>query len=200
MKRGLGVCRSIYVKEQTIIGHDFAYYKSTTLQRRIRRRMILHRLERVEDYVRYLQDHPDEIVRDMCVFAEQNAAKDPPFSRLDLISCRNLLIYMGPVLQRGVMHTFHYALKPDGFLLLGTAFELTQANNDLINLIASVEIPVVIVGQDLRIRRYTPEAEKLLNLISTEVGRPISDINPNIEVPGFRNMLTAAVDDIRTSE
>ena len=52
-------------------------------------------------------------LREMCVFARQDLAQDPPFSRLDLISCRNVLIYMGPVLHKKVMGTFHYALKPD---------------------------------------------------------------------------------------
>src|ERR1039457_2993944 len=55
----------------------------------------------------------------MCVFARQDVAQDPPFSRLDLISCRNVLIYMGPVLQKKVMGIFHYALKPAGFLMQG---------------------------------------------------------------------------------
>jgi len=58
-------------------------------------------------------------LREMCVFARQDLAQDPPFSRLDLISCRNVLIYMGPVLQKKVMGIFHYALKPTGFLMLG---------------------------------------------------------------------------------
>ena len=60
-------------------------------------------------------------VRDVCVFARQNVTKDPPFSRLDLITCRNLLIYLGPVLQSRVMRLFHYALKPNGYLVLGTS-------------------------------------------------------------------------------
>jgi two-component system CheB/CheR fusion protein len=58
-------------------------------------------------------------LREMCVFARQDLAQDPPFSRLDLISCRNVLIYMGPVLHKKVLGTFHYALKPTGFLMLG---------------------------------------------------------------------------------
>lgn len=58
-------------------------------------------------------------VRDMCVFAKHNVAQDPPFSRLDLISCCNVLIYFGAVLQRRVLSTLHYALKPTGFLVLG---------------------------------------------------------------------------------
>jgi two-component system, chemotaxis family, CheB/CheR fusion protein len=60
-------------------------------------------------------------VREMCIFARQDVTKDPPFSGLDLISCRNVLIYLGPVLQNRVMPIFHYALKPNGFLMLGGA-------------------------------------------------------------------------------
>ncbi len=225
-------------------GHDFTYYKHSTIQRRIKRRMLLHKLEHLDDYIRYLQETPmdvwelfhdilinvtgffrdpeafaalaekafpsivkrpsgtpirvwvpgcstgeeaysiaialleymgdvvgalpiqvfatdiDEVaiekaragvypeniiqdvgperlgrffirveggyqiskrIRDMCIFAIQDVAKDPPFSKLDLISCRNLLIYLGPVLQKRIMAVFHYALKAEGFLFLGTA-------------------------------------------------------------------------------
>jgi two-component system CheB/CheR fusion protein len=58
-------------------------------------------------------------IRATCVFAQQNVTRDPPFYNLDLISCCNLLIYFGPVLQRKALSTFHYALKPGGVLMLG---------------------------------------------------------------------------------
>jgi two-component system CheB/CheR fusion protein len=58
-------------------------------------------------------------LRDMCVFASHNFLKDPPFGKMDLISCRNVLIYMEPYLQKKALTTFHYALNPKGFLLLG---------------------------------------------------------------------------------
>lgn len=60
-------------------------------------------------------------LRDMCVFARHNLIADPSFSRMDLISCRNLLIYIEPDLQRQILPVFHYALKPDGFLFLGAS-------------------------------------------------------------------------------
>jgi two-component system CheB/CheR fusion protein len=60
-------------------------------------------------------------IRDTCIFARQDVTRDPPFSRLDLILCRNVLIYMSPVLQQRLMRIFHYALKPTGFLMLGQA-------------------------------------------------------------------------------
>jgi len=58
-------------------------------------------------------------IRDLCVFARHDMTRDPPFSGLDLISCRNVLIYLGPLLQKRVMPVFHYALSERGFLLLG---------------------------------------------------------------------------------
>lgn len=58
-------------------------------------------------------------IRDVCVFSRHNVLADPPFSRIDLISCRNLLIYLEPVLQQNILPTLHYALKPAGCLWLG---------------------------------------------------------------------------------
>ncbi|WP_245877744.1 CheR family methyltransferase [Spirosoma fluviale] len=69
-------------------------------------------------------------IRDMCVFAPHNIFKDPPFSRIDLISCRNLLIYLNSVLQRKALITFHYALNYDGYLLLGKS-EMVSASSAL---------------------------------------------------------------------
>ena len=60
-------------------------------------------------------------LREMVVFARQNLISDPPFSHMDVISCRNLLIYLEPSIQKKVLPIFHYALKPGGFLVLGTS-------------------------------------------------------------------------------
>jgi len=230
-------------------GLDFTHYKHSTIKRRLHRRMMLQHVEEIEDYVKYLRQHPDEVknlyedilinvtsffrepesfeslqkivfpeilrnraedepiriwvpgcasgeeayslaislleflgdmasnvqiqifatdveegvidqarlgiypesiatdvsayrlrrffskvaggyqvsktIRSMCVFAKQNLTKDPPFSRLDLISCRNVLIYFGAVLQKKVIPIFHFALKPGGFLLLGKSEALS---------------------------------------------------------------------------
>ncbi len=224
---------------------DFTYYKHTTFKRRILRRMVLYQIERLEDYVTFLQNHPAEVqalyedvlinvtsffrdpeafealkskvfpvitkdksptipirvwvagsstgeeayslaicllefletvpikppiqiyatdicesaiekarngiykhneitgisperlrrffvqveddyqiskpVRELCVFAKQNLCADPPFSKLDLISCRNVMIYFGTTLQKKVLPIFHYGLKSTGFLMLGTS-------------------------------------------------------------------------------
>ena len=90
--------------------------------------------ERLAQY--FVQGHPDDstyriikAVRDMVVFSEQDLIKDPPFSRLHLISCRNLLIYMSAELQQRLMPLFHYALAPDGILVLGSSESVGDAGN-----------------------------------------------------------------------
>jgi two-component system CheB/CheR fusion protein len=240
------ILAKIFVLLRARTGHDFSQYKPSTILRRIDRRMALHQLERPADYLRYLQEHSEEIsalfrdlligvtgffrdaeafaalqsvaiphlfaaaspdstirvwvcgcstgeeayslailiqehletiqhiqkvqifatdidrqaadqaragvyppsiaadvsperlarffsldtngsyrveklIRDLIVFAEQDVLKDPPFSKLNLISCRNLLIYLNGDLQKRLMDLFHYALLPDGLLLLGNS-------------------------------------------------------------------------------
>ncbi len=245
--------QTIFILLRTDTGVDFTLYKHATIQRRILRRMVLYRLDRIEDYVVYLREHPEEVqalyedilinvtsffrdpiafeilktkifphiankspevpiriwvagcstgeeaysiaiclleflatqdirppiqiyatdisdwaierarmgfyksssladisperlkrffvpvedgyqigkaVRELCVFARQNLCSDPPFSKLDLISCRNVLIYLGAALQKKILPTFHYGLKPTGFLMLGTS-ETTGESADL---------------------------------------------------------------------
>jgi two-component system CheB/CheR fusion protein len=73
-------------------------------------------------------------IRDLCIFARQDVTRDPPFSRLDLVSCRNLLIYLDAAAQRRVMQVFHYSLRPQGFLMLGPS-ESVGAASDLFDLV-----------------------------------------------------------------
>ena len=79
-------------------------------------------------------------IRDVCVFARQNVIADPPFSRIDLVACRNLLIYLEPVLQQRLIPLMHYALRSDGFLWLGSSetigtyrdlFEITDTKHKI---------------------------------------------------------------------
>ncbi len=60
-------------------------------------------------------------IRDMMIFSVHNILRDPPFSKIDIVSCRNLLIYLGPMLQKKILPLFHYILNPDGFLILGNS-------------------------------------------------------------------------------
>ena len=80
--------------------------------------------KRLDNYFTLGEDDSYKIkkeIRDLVIFSEQNYIKDPPFSKMDLISCRNSLIYMTSDLQKKVIPLFHYALNPEGFLFLGTA-------------------------------------------------------------------------------
>lgn len=73
-------------------------------------------------------------IRNLCVFANQNVTCDPPFSQLNLISCRNVLIYFDPILQKRVISLFHYALKAGGCLILGPS-ETIGASSDIFTLL-----------------------------------------------------------------
>lgn len=247
--------KKIFVLLRTQTGHDFSQYKPSTICRRIERRMAVHQIDKIESYVKYLQQTPTEIealfcdlligvtnffrdpdafavleqqiipklfegkqpgsvirtwstgcstgeeaysiaillqerletlkqnfkvqvfatdidsraiataragvypasiadditperlarfftaepdssayrihknIRDMLVFSEHNLIKDPPFSKLDFISCRNLLIYMGSELQKRVITLFHYALNPSGIIFLGTSETVGELAN-----------------------------------------------------------------------
>ena len=84
--------------------------------------------------------------------------------------------------------------------LHGRNEELTRVNGDLLNLLSSVQIAIVIVSNDLRIRRFTPMAEKLLNLIPTDVGRPITQISTNIEFPELSSVISETIDTVTPVE
>ncbi|MDF2455023.1 MAG: chemotaxis protein CheR [Cytophagaceae bacterium] len=79
-----------------------------------------------------------KIIRDLCVFATHNIISDPPFAKMDLVSCRNVLIYMDAFLQRKAMTTFHYALKENGILILGKSESLSKSA-DLFNVLNEQE-------------------------------------------------------------
>jgi two-component system, chemotaxis family, CheB/CheR fusion protein len=68
-------------------------------------------------------------IRDMCVFANHNFLKDPPFSKIDLVSCRNVLIYMEPILQKRALTTFHYSLNQQGYLMLGKSESILSSSD-----------------------------------------------------------------------
>jgi two-component system CheB/CheR fusion protein len=84
--------------------------------------------------------------------------------------------------------------------LHGRNEELSRVNSDLLNLLGSVQIAIVIVGADMRIRRFTPMAEKVLNLIPTDVDRSIGHINPNIEGANLEQMIAECIDSISPIE
>jgi len=78
-------------------------------------------------------------LRDVCIFTEHDLVKDPPFSRMDLVSCRNLLIYLEPTLQRRVIELLHYALRPGGYLLLGKAETIDARDLELFEVVEKTD-------------------------------------------------------------
>jgi two-component system CheB/CheR fusion protein len=78
--------------------------------------------------------------------------------------------------------------------------ELSEANNDLSNLLNNVNIPVVILGDDMRIRRFTPQAEAAMNLIATDIGRPLTDIKLNIDVPDVEPLVRRVIGSLTVEE
>jgi two-component system CheB/CheR fusion protein len=155
-------------------------------------------------------------IRDCCVFARQNLTKDPPFSRVDLISCRNVLIYLGTVLQRRIMSIFHYALQPNGYLLLGNSetvgtsadlFTVTDRRNKIYQKKGGVgrlpidltrAAPSLTAGHDERLRPADEEGAMIPNLFReadrvllarfTPAGVIIDD---NMEILQFRGRTSA---------
>ncbi|MEX0661890.1 MAG: chemotaxis protein CheB [Balneolaceae bacterium] len=111
-------------------------------------------------------------IRDMCVFANHNFLKDPPFGKMDLISCRNVLIYMEPYLQKKALTTFHYALNSTGFLLLGKS-ETTGGVPDLFS--------VATKSDKIYSRKNVPS--KFMAVVSrrTELDFNLKDDNPKTE-------------------
>ncbi len=78
--------------------------------------------------------------------------------------------------------------------------ELSKVNSDLSNLLSSVNIPIIMLGNDFRIRRFTPMAEKVMNLIPSDVGRPITDVKPNVKTPDLRKAIQRTIDSLEIQE
>ncbi len=78
--------------------------------------------------------------------------------------------------------------------------ELARAHNDLINLFSGVNIAILMVNRELCVRRFTPQAEKLFNLIPADVGRPIGNLNPNLDVPDLTRLIAGVIDTLTPYE
>lgn len=119
-------------------------------------------------------------VREMVMFARQSLFSDPPFSRIDLISCRNVLIYLDQSLQKNAIPTFHYALRPGGFLLLGasetigTFTDLFEPVDKKHKLYAKKAAPTPVL--QLSPKQYrsaeSPAARRLLGMVAGGLDRP----------------------------
>jgi two-component system, chemotaxis family, CheB/CheR fusion protein len=119
-------------------------------------------------------------VRELCIFARQDVTKDPPFSQLDLISCRNVLIYLGQVLQSQVLPIFHYALKPGGFLVLGNS-ETVGSFTDLFQELDKRFKFYVRTATPSRLTfDYTPGAPTRTQVVVREAGPPAGRGAPDL--------------------
>src|SRR5689334_3770302 len=78
--------------------------------------------------------------------------------------------------------------------------ELSRLNSDLRNLLSSVNIPIIMLGNDFRIRRFTPVTEKVMNLIPTDIGRPISDIKSNLRIPDLKQIVGRVLDSLEIQD
>ncbi len=121
------------------------------------------------------QEQPDgsayrvhKTIRDMLIFSEHDLIKNPPFSKLDLISCRNLLIYMGAELQKKLMPLFHYALNPGGMLVLGSS----ESVGDFVNLFEPIERKSRIYQR--KAHDFGPHRMGILGLIERPPGNEIA--------------------------
>ena len=123
-------------------------------------------------------------IRSCCVFARHDLTRDPPFSKLDLVSCRNVLIYMGPLLQKRVIPMFHYSLKPGGLLMLGSA-EALVGNSDLFELLDKEN---KIFHRQARPVRFTPEFDFRKSPEELTVETPVSVGGQDLEAMALRTI------------
>lgn len=110
------------------------------------------------------------MIRDVCVFARHNVAQDTPFSKLDLVSCCNLLIYLDDALQRKVWSILHYSLKPSGFLILGpsesigplsVSFRQVDKNQKIYSLQPAATAPALPIRESRRAEGRIDVREKI---------------------------------------
>lgn len=108
-------------------------------------------------------------LRDAVLFANHSLLKDPPFSRLDLIACRNLLIYLDRDLQQQVLSTLHYGLLPDGYLFLGSS----ESSEHPDNLFRAVDRDARIYQSAVRVSGHPPALPRILGVSAEQPGAAI---------------------------
>ena len=146
--------------------------------------------ERLRQFFQHVDGHYQVIksIRDMCVFAKHDLLKDPPFSRVDLISCQNVLIYLENHAQGRVLKNFHYALKPDGILALGKSETTANAPDLFLQPEREYKVYVKKFSDTQRLQldvRYKPSKVQELQPISmnSNQGRGLSgsDLDKDVE-------------------
>lgn len=141
----------------------------------------------------------NKAVRDMCVFAPHNILRDPPFSRLDFISCCNLFIYFDIPAQKKAVNTFHYALNDDGFLMLGKSENISQSAN----LFTSFNKKYKIFSRKINSGTRTLPAllPRYAQTTSNEINIPVTNkIKPKQSILISQSGLDNAIDSVLISE
>lgn len=143
--------------------------------------------ERLKKFFKKIDGHyqVERAIREVCIFSQQNLLKDPPFSRMDLISCQNVLIYLESEPQQKILQTFHYALKPTGFLFLGksetigSAADLFDALDKKIRVYgrkSNVSHPIDFIlntNEQIAVKQITQPARQDSSDIQKELGKVI---------------------------
>ena len=127
-------------------------------------------------------------LREACTFSPHNALRDPPFSRIDLVSCRNLLIYLGPEFQNRILPILHYALRPDGFLFVGVAEGITRQSG--------LFAPVSKAHRIFRKLRSDPGDGALPKLSSNSLRKPVTSFSmpgPQVSSNAMRAQIEARI-------
>ena len=127
----------------------------------------------------------NQSIRDLCVFAVHNFLKDPPFGKIDLLSCRNVLIYLEPYLQKKALTTFHYALNQGGFLLLGKS-ETASGVSELFSQIKK--------NDKLFSRKDAPS--RFIQIASQRIEQNIIELNEFPKVESIKKDFQKTADDI----
>ncbi len=117
-------------------------------------------------------------IREMVIFAQQNLVMDPPFTKLDLLTCRNLLIYLESKLQKKLMHLFHYSLNPEGALVLGSS-ETTGTTPNLFE---------KLTGKTRIYRKRESLAPSHQECFATASTRPLAEANAVVPPPAAPNL------------
>jgi two-component system CheB/CheR fusion protein len=121
-------------------------------------------------------------IREMVVFAPQNLVMDPPFTKLDILTCRNLLIYLGAELQQRVLPLFHYSLKPGGVLMLGSA----ETIGSFTDLFIPLESKARLFRRNDSRQRATDLAFPTRDL--TSKAEPLMDVKPELVTANLKTL------------
>lgn len=139
--------------------------------------------DRLKKYFKKMDGHyqVEKYIREACIFSQQNLLNDPPFSRMDLISCQNVLIYLENDAQQKVLQTFHYALKPSGYLFLGKSESIGNASELFESLDKKMRLYSRRHGSG-HIAEMTSNVEALaVKQASPVIGRPAHDLERDIK-------------------